>query len=151
MSKPRITALEIEKKEFSSSLRGYNTAEVRAYLERVAEEVANLESEIRSLRDRLSVVEADRERMKLLEDKVKDALVVAQSAADETKANARKEAELILREAEMERARVMSEIARLRADKSAFLAQIRSFLDAFSEKLNASEEAVVYVQERDVG
>jgi cell division initiation protein len=151
MSKPRITALEIEKKEFSYSLRGYNSAEVRAYLERVAEEVENLESEIRSLRDRLSIAEADRERMKLLEDKVKDALVVAQSAADDARANARKEAELILREAEMGRARAISEIERLRAEKSAFIAQIKSYLNAFYEKLNMPSEAAVYVEEREAG
>lgn len=89
--------------------------------------------------------------MKLIEEKVKDALVVAQSAADDARANARKEAELILREAEMKRAQVIFEIERLRAEKSAFVAQIKSYLDAFYEKLTVPAEAAICVEEREAG
>jgi cell division initiation protein len=148
MSKPRITALDIEKKEFSSSLKGYNTAEVRAFLERVAAEIEILERETRVLKERLAVAEADRNRFVEIENQVKDAIIVAQAAADEVRANARKEAELILREAEVSRLQVVAEIERLGSEKAAFVAQIKSFLDAFYEKLRAPEHAVVAIEEK---
>jgi cell division initiation protein len=147
MSKSRITALEIEKKEFSRALRGYQIAEVRAYLERVASEVEYQEREIRSLRDRLAQVEADKRRLEELEDRVKDTLLVAQSAADQARDAARREGESILREAESRRLSVVADIERLKSDRAATIASMRSMLEAFLGRLEANGEAVVSIEQ----
>ncbi len=114
----------------------------------MAAEIETLEREARVLKDRLATAESDRTRLAEIENQVKDAIIVAQGAAEEVRANARKEAELILREAELSRLQVVAEIERLRSEKAAFVAQIRSFLDSFYEKLATPEQAVVAIEEK---
>ncbi|HEX7808755.1 MAG TPA: DivIVA domain-containing protein [Thermoanaerobaculia bacterium] len=96
-----LTPLEIQKQTFSRGLKGYHPDEVRAYLHLVAEEIERLLRE----NDRLS-----RETMNLREDLedhsnreriLKDTLLSAQKVAEDLTANARKEAELIVKDAEL--------------------------------------------------
>lgn len=136
MNKPSITAIEIESKEFSTSLRGYQTAEVRAFLSLLAEEFAALSRENRNLQESLASAERERARLSSQEDTVKEALLFAQKAADDLRDSARAEARLVLREAELERASAVAEIERLHAEKAAFAAQLRHMLDAFYERLS---------------
>jgi cell division initiation protein len=149
MAKPRITALDIEQKEFTSSFKGYNASEVRAFLEKVAAEIEVLERENRMLREKLASIESERDRLKEVENRVKDTLLVAQSAADNARQDARKEAELILREAEVERVKIVSEIERLRAERDAFVVQLKSYLDAFYERLSSPTQAAVVIENRE--
>jgi cell division initiation protein len=96
-----LTPLEIQKQTFSRGLKGYHPDEVRAYLHLVAEEIERLLRE----NDRMS-----RETMNLREDLedhsnreriLKDTLLSAQKVAEDLTANARKEAELIVKDAEL--------------------------------------------------
>lgn len=137
MSKGHIRALDIEKKEFSTGLRGYNSAEVDAFLERIAAEVESLTEENAKLMQRAANAEAECQRLRLVEEKLRDAFLHAQTAADEIKAAARKEAELILREAEMERVRIAAQIESLRAERDAFVAQLRGITEAFASRLDS--------------
>ncbi|KAA0225037.1 MAG: DivIVA domain-containing protein [Armatimonadetes bacterium] len=137
MSKGHIKALDIEKKEFSTGLRGYNSAEVDAFLERIAAEVERLSEENAKLTQRAANAEAECQRLRLVEEKLRDAFVHAQTAADEIKASARKEAELILREAEVERVRIAQQIESLRAERDAFVAQLRGITEAFASRLDS--------------
>lgn len=96
-----LTPLEIQKQTFARVLKGYNADEVRAYLHLIAEEIERLIKDV----DRLS-----RENAHLREDLddhsereriLKDTLLSAQKVSEEVKANARKEAELIVKDAEL--------------------------------------------------
>ena len=96
-----LTPLDIQKQTFSKSFKGYNAPEVAGYLHLVAEEIEQL---IRDL-DRVSRENAmlreelhdhnQRERI------LKDTLMAAQQVSEEIKNNARKEAELIVKDAEL--------------------------------------------------
>lgn len=96
-----LTPLEIQKQTFSRVLKGYNGDEVRGYLHMVAEEIERLLRDV----DRLA-----RENAHLREDLddhfereriLKETLLSAQKVSEEVKANARKEAELIVKDAEL--------------------------------------------------
>jgi cell division initiation protein len=96
-----LTPLEIQKQTFSRGLKGYNHDEVRAYLHLVAEEIERLvrendrlERESANLREDLAD-HSNRERI------LKDTLLSAQKVAEDLTANARKEAELIVKDAEL--------------------------------------------------
>ncbi|HWP30484.1 MAG TPA: DivIVA domain-containing protein [Fimbriimonadales bacterium] len=138
MSKNILTPLDIEKKEFSIGFRGYNTAEVRAFLELVAVELESCMKENKTLREKLATIETEHRQLKELEDQIQKTLLLAQSAAEETKQNARQEATLLLREAEMERARIVSEIERLKSERDAFVAQLLSLVESFRAKFSES-------------
>ncbi len=96
-----LTPLEIQKQTFARKFKGYDANEVRAYLQMVAEEIERLVRDV----DRLS-----RENVMLREDLddhnqreriLKDTLLSAQKVSEDVKSNARKEAELIVKDAEL--------------------------------------------------
>lgn len=109
-----LTPLEIQKQTFSTGLRGYNADEVRGYLSLVAEEIERLVKEIDRLERENSHMREDLEDHSQRERILKDTLLSAQKVSEDVKANARKEAELIVKDAELLAERVISQaMARL--------------------------------------
>jgi cell division initiation protein len=109
----RITPLDIQKHRFRTTFRGYDANEVRAFLlsfaeqyEMVVRENAQLREQVAALREQVREHE-DRERV------LKDTLLAAQSAADQMRAAARRDAEVIVKEAEV-KAEKMMDVARER-------------------------------------
>ncbi|MCS7273707.1 MAG: DivIVA domain-containing protein [Fimbriimonadales bacterium] len=101
MNEPRrLSVLEIETKRFRKRLRGYDPVAVEAFLQEVAAHYEEILTENHRLREELIGLRQEAERYKAMEDALKESLVLAQRSADETRANAHKEAELILREAQ---------------------------------------------------
>ena len=109
----RITPLDIQKHRFRVKFRGYDPNEVRAFLlsfaeqyEMVVRENGQQREQVATLREQVREHE-DRERV------LKDTLLAAQAAADQLRAAARREAEVIVKEAEL-KAEMMMEVARER-------------------------------------
>lgn len=105
-----LTPLEIQKQTFSRGIKGYHPDEVRAYLHLVAEEIERLLRENdRLLRENANLREdledhSNRERI------LKDTLLSAQKVAEDLTANARKEAELIVKDAELLSERLIAQV-----------------------------------------
>jgi cell division initiation protein len=104
-----LTPLEIQKQLFARKFKGFDSDEVRAYLQMVAEEMEILIKDV----DRFS-----RENVMLREDLddhnqreriLKDTLLSAQKVSEDVKSNARKEAELIVKDAELLSERLVSQ------------------------------------------
>lgn len=140
MNEPRrITVLEIETKKFRKRLRGYDPTAVDAFLQEVAAHYEEVVTENHRMREELIGLRQEAERYKAMEDALKESLVLAQRSADETRSNAHKEAELILREAHLkaeqivreaeERARrTLAETEQLEARKRAAAMELRALL-----------------------
>ncbi|HEY4438949.1 MAG TPA: DivIVA domain-containing protein [Candidatus Elarobacter sp.] len=97
----KLTIVDIQHKEFKKSLQGYDRNEVNEFLDEVIEALedeaharAALEAEVGDLRDRLSAFKA-------MEESLQSTLLLAQRTADEVKAAAHKEADLIKQEARL--------------------------------------------------
>jgi cell division initiation protein len=106
----KITIVDIQHKAFKKKLNGYDPADVDQYLDELIETLedeahqrAALEAEISDLRERIS-------HFKAMEESLHNTLLLAQRTADEVKASAHKEADLIKAEARMS---VEKEIASL--------------------------------------
>jgi len=149
-----LTPLEIQKQTFSRALKGYHPDDVRAYLHLVAEEIERLLRE----NDRLS-----RENANLREDLedhsnreriLKDTLLSAQKVAEDLTANARKEAELIVKDAELLSERLIAQatqrvgdlekaIQDLKIERRAARNRMQATLDTIQQMvlLDAEEEA----------
>jgi len=157
----KVTALEIQQKEFARSFRGLDPAEVRAFLDTVAAQVEELARENIDLREELKRREeriADLEGQKKL---VQETLVTAQRLTEELQAQARKEAENIIAEAELraeillqqanERlADVMGQITEMKRQRALFATQLRqaaeaqlALLDSIGKEPARIEEATV--------
>ena len=135
----KITPLDIEHKEFKKSLQGYAREEVDQYLDEVAEsfeeeiaERGKLESELADLRERVAHFDA-------IKDTLQNTLVFAQRNADEMKAAAHKETDLIKERAKLEindelqdlRRKIdesRAELARMQDQMATVKHDLRSFL-----------------------
>jgi cell division initiation protein len=146
-----LTPLEIQKMRFNQRMRGYDPSEVENFLSLLAEEltsrlaqVEKLERENRYFRQRL-------EEGEQREHQLQQTLLRAQKVSDEILANARREAELTVKEAEMTADKIVQQaidqstrfegkIAELRASRRELQLRCQNSLDLFQRILEAEME-----------
>jgi cell division initiation protein len=142
----QLTPLEITQREFRKILRGYDPEEVRHFIESVADDVENLLKENAAREERIAELE---ERVRVLEsqeESLRNTLVTAQRMTEEIKANAKREADLIIREAEAKAQRftadaqgraveIQRELLELRRQRDLFAATLRSHVKAHLDLL----------------
>ncbi|MBV8518304.1 MAG: DivIVA domain-containing protein [Acidobacteria bacterium] len=149
-----LTPLEIQKQTFSRALKGYNPDEVRAYLHLVAEEIERLVRENDRLTRDSAVLREDLEDHSNRERILKDTLLSAQKVAEDLTVNARKEAELIVKDAELLSERLIAQamqrvgdlekaIQDLKIERRAARNKLQATLDTIQQMvvLDAEEEA----------
>ena len=145
-----LTPLDVRRWDFGSALRGYDKSRVDDLREKVAEELERLmrsnqelESKARGFHEQLR---AFRERDKALND----ALVSAQQLRAETREQAEREAQLILREARNEAERIVDEargearrllgdLESLERSRRAFILQMRQLIERQAAELDAAD------------
>ena len=136
-----LTPLDIHNQEFRVVLRGYSQDEVDDFLDRVVTDFEALLKQNAEFKEELDDLRERVEQYRQLETTLHNALVVAQGTAEEVKENARKEAQLIIREAEDEAVRrtrggearlreLDAQVAQAHREAQAFRAQVRSQLEA---------------------
>lgn len=94
-----IRPVDVRRKEFKNSLRGYDANQVDDFLDTVADEFERTFSENQRLTDEIKNLKERLEQFEELETSIREALVHAQQVSRDLRRNANKEAELILREA----------------------------------------------------
>ncbi|NOZ25303.1 MAG: DivIVA domain-containing protein [Nitrospirae bacterium] len=105
----RITPLDIQQKQFPIKFRGFDVEEVYAFLEVIREEMEDLLRENASLKEQQHRTEAQLQEFRDMENTLRETLMTAQQMVEDYKTNARKEAELILREAELKADSIIKE------------------------------------------
>lgn len=143
-----LTPLEIQKMRFSQKMRGYDPTEVDGFLSLLAEELTGrvaqaekLERENRYYRQRLEETEHR-------EHQLQQTLLRAQKVSEDITANARHEAELLVKEAEItadkivqqaieQSTRFESKIAELRTARRELQLKFKNTLDLFQRILEA--------------
>lgn len=120
---------------------GYDQGEVDHFLEQVAEELEILTVDCQQLRDELSRTKLTLEEMQNREATLKETLLTTQRMTDDLKANARREAELVIANAQMRaeqllqqtedrRIKMVAEIQALRREKIAFETTLRMAIES---------------------
>lgn len=97
----RITPLDIQQKQFPVKFRGFDVEEVLAFLEVIRDEMENLIRENSSLKESIYRFENQVKEYKDMESALRETLMTAQQLVEDYKTNSRKEAELLIREAEL--------------------------------------------------
>ncbi|HEX3111109.1 MAG TPA: DivIVA domain-containing protein [Thermoanaerobaculia bacterium] len=149
-----LTPLEIQKQVFARALKGYNPDEVRGYLSLVAEEIERLVKDVDRLSRENAMLRDELDDHSQRERILKDTLLSAQKVSEDVKSNARKEAELIVKDAELLSERVIaqamqrvSEIERtiqdLKVERAAVRVRLQGTLDTVQHliALDAEQEA----------
>jgi cell division initiation protein len=117
----RIGPQDIRQQQFTVKLvRGFDPQEVDAFLEDVAEDYESVLKEAALLKEQLAVLEERSRGINDLERTLQDTLVTAQRLSEEIKSSAKREAQLILQEAELRSEKMLEEArgeeTRLRTD-----------------------------------
>ena len=94
------TPLDVRQAKFSTSMRGYERAEVNAFLLEAADGYEQATRENERLRQEVARLEASLSQYRELESALKGALMSAQKVSDDMKETASLEAARIIREAE---------------------------------------------------
>ncbi len=105
----RITPLDIQQKQFPMKFRGFDVEEVYAFLEVVREEMEDLLRENASLKETVQRLDNQIKEYRDMETTLRETLLTAQQMVEDYKTNARKEAELVVKEAELKADSVLKE------------------------------------------
>lgn len=105
----RITPLDIQQKQFKVRFRGFDMDEVYSFLELIREELEELLKENSMLKEKVAILESQLEEYRKIEQSLRDTLMTAQKLVEEYQANAKKEAELIIKEAELKAENIIKE------------------------------------------
>lgn len=147
----RLSPLDISKQEFGRSLRGYDPAEVRAFLEKVADELADLAAEASRLSQQNLKVETQLESYKQMERSLRESLITAQKSLEEARESSKRERDLMLREAQFEAEQMVrnaerqvhdirEELRRLASQRDAYLKRLRFLLSSQQELVELLEK-----------
>ncbi len=145
----RISPLDIRQQQFTVRMfRGFDTHEVDAFLDDVAEDYETVLKENALLKEQLATLEERSRGLSERERALQDTLVATQRLGDEMKASAQREAELHMREAELrgeklleevrsEEAKIKSEVQNLRRTKRQLIEDLRATLESYSRLMSA--------------
>lgn len=103
----RITPIDIQQQQFKSRPMGYDKSGVDQFLEIVAGEMERLLRQNQDLQEELAHARNILNEMREREAMLKETLLTTQKVTDELKANARREAELLLADAELRAEKVI--------------------------------------------
>lgn len=150
----KITPLDIQQMVFRTKLRGYDREEVNRFLEELAQTVESLNRDNALLRERLVMTEQQVSELKRTETTLSNTLVAAQSLADDVKRSANRDAELIVKEAELKAGEVIRQarvelgetqrdLSQLQKQRLLMVERMRATLHTFERMLDV-ESAEAY-------
>ncbi len=133
----RLTPIDITNKRFRRALRGYRTSEVDEFLAEVGADYEAVVLENARLREQVAQMQEELNRYRAMEEAMKEALVLAQRTADELRATAHQEAEILRAQAEMQIRQQFEQqrkaIADLQVARQRFAIELRSALNGMLE------------------
>ena len=137
----RITPMDIRQQQFTVKMfRGFDVQEVDTFLEDLAGDYETLLKENALLKEQLQVLE---ERTHGLEDRervLQETLVTTQKVVEEMKEGARREATLLLREAELKGEKLVETARTQEATITAEVAALKRTRRQLAESLRATIE-----------
>jgi cell division initiation protein len=146
---PKVTPLEIQNHSFSKKWRGIDPVEVEAFLALVGEEIEDLTRARAELESRVRALETENTEHRERERTLRDTLLSAQRASDDIRGAARKEAELIVQQAEDASERLTHHALQRSAEIERAIEDLKIQRTAFRLQLEKLVELVQHVVERD--
>jgi cell division initiation protein len=147
----KITPLDIHQQQFKGKVfGGLDPEDVDAFLQLVAQTMEDLIRENGELKEQTQRAAADMEEMKQKEVTLRETMLAAQRITEEMKANAQKEAAMVVSEAELKGERILADaenkliqlnnqIQDLRREKLQFESALKSLLDTHYKMLALNE------------
>ncbi len=143
----RITPLDVKQQQFTIRMfRGFDVQEVDAFLDDIADDYEAALKENVVLKEQVAALEERTRSFSGLEKTLQDSIVTAQRMSEDIKANARKEAQLLVEEAQLraeklleetrtEEARIKSAVTTLSRMRRQLAEGVRSTIESYQRLL----------------
>lgn len=142
-----ITPNEISNKEFKKVFRGYDIDEVDDFLEGIVEDYDKIYKENITLKEKINSLNEKLSHYSNMESTLQGTLLLAQSAADQAKENSKREADLIIKDAQEAANNIVRKaeerIMEINKEYEIIKQQFSMFKSSFKGLLEAQLEAVV--------
>ncbi|MGI6024542.1 DivIVA domain-containing protein [Pediococcus parvulus] len=167
-----LDPVDIQNKQFSNKMRGYNPNEVDEFLQQVAIEYRRALDKISSLQKEVENAETKIEYFDDMKEALNKSILVAQDAADKVKSSSKREAELTAEEAQkqadgmVQKARVSAEAVideqaekakrlilatnELRKNARLYRQRVQVLVDSQLQMINGSEWDSILKEDQDV-
>lgn len=148
----KITPLDIQQQQFKGKMiGGLDPEDVDAFLQTVSTEMENLIRENNELREQQALQSREIAEMGEKEKALRETMLAAQRITEEMKANAQKEASLIISEAELKAERIVAnserslgdikaQIEDMRRQKIQFETSLKALLDSHYRMLGGNDQ-----------
>lgn len=142
----KFTPFGIKNQEFSQSLRGYDKEEVRAYLEKLSNEIEKLIQENERIKEGEKELKDRLYEYKKIEKNLQRSLVSAQEASGKATEDAKRQKAVIIKEAELKRDMIIKKaeehakfiresVAELSEEKELLLSRLKAMVTTQIELL----------------
>lgn len=144
----KLTPLDIRRQEFKRVVRGIDPEEVSVFLDMVAGEYERIIRENKALSEERDELKRKVDELDSMREAIQGAVVLARKSSDEVMGQAKKEAELRLKEAEVESERMLEEARRkaslikrelddVRNQRAILVGRLKSLLEGQMKMLEA--------------
>ncbi len=151
----RITPLDIQQMVFKASFRGYDKEEVNRFLEELAQTIESLNRDQAVQREKIVFLEQQLAELKRTEATLSSTLLSAQSLAEDVKRNAHREADLVIKEAELKAGELIRQagveltdtqrdLSSLQKQRLLMVERLRASLRMFERMLEVEEQEALH-------
>jgi cell division initiation protein len=146
----RVSPLDIQQKRFHVAFRGYDRTDVEMFLDLVRDELETLVREVTALREFRQTYDHRLAELTEREETVKNTMFMTQKLMEDQKENARKEAALIVKDAEVrglhllanaqdEKAKLEAQLQELKRQKHHFLQDLKKVIEMHRDRVSFEE------------
>lgn len=148
-----VTPLDIKKKQFSTSFRGFDVNEVETFLEMITDEFEDLIVKNEGLKEALAAKDKEIREIKGQEASLRKTLDGLQQVLVDERARAEDQGKQVIREAEVkaseilmksrqERSSLQNEIEHLKRMRREFLAKVGSLVDSYKKIIEQDQQSM---------
>jgi len=147
----KISPLEIRQQEFTKKMRGFDPDEVQSFLESLADEVQRLSEDNDTLKSEVENLTEQINEYKKIEKNLQDTLLKAQENSTKSFEAAKKQTNLMLKEAELKAAQIIEKarestndirnaVVNLREEKDLIIAKLKAIVNSQANLLELKVE-----------
>jgi cell division initiation protein len=159
----KLSPLNIKRQEFSRKMKGYDTDEVAAFLERLADEIDLLQKENEALKKELEYTNNKIAEFRKIERNLQETLQKAQETATKSMEAAKKQTALMMRDAEAKAQQILEKakynaaemknaVNSLKEEKDILIAKLKGIVNSqitiIDRTFNQEEEPVETVKRK---
>lgn len=148
----KLSPNSIKNQEFGKAFRGYDSDEVHAFLEKLADEVEALQKENARCKDELEEAKQGLSEFRKIEKNLQATLLKAQESSSKSIESTRKQANLMIKEAEIKASQILEKaresaneirnaVINLREERDLIIAKLKSIVSSQAHLLNMKVES----------